>query len=123
MKSVCIKCGNIKSAPYKKCRKCNFLPRGVDLVKSVYCSTGRFPDDSDEVFKYESELDEISAKIKNGIDVGYDPAELQRLSKEEASVREIGWGKVLLVLFLIFRPIIIFLLVFYGLIAILKVYF
>jgi hypothetical protein len=56
MKATCIKCGDPKKLPWQTCDKCGFVPEGEDLVKSVYCSVGRFTDNPEEETGFEGEI-------------------------------------------------------------------
>lgn len=82
--AICLKCGEWKSAPYKKCKKCGFDPRKneIELVKSVYLSLGRFPAEVAEEVDYHATLTKIRAQIKRGEAIIYEPGEIERLRQE-----------------------------------------
>ena len=99
MKAICIKCGSAKRLPWHKCRKCGLLPAGDDLIKSVYCSFGRFSGDELRSENYEEELERFQAAIRKGEAVNFDEMELERLKKDQSMLHEISpsavWWTVL----------------------------
>lgn len=103
---ICIRCGEEKKQPWQKCPRCGFDPSTDEagLVKSVYLSTGRY-EDPDDQSRYEIELRRIAEAIKNGRNVEYDAAELERLRQQEQAVEHFSpWGP----LFRLFLPAILF---------------
>lgn len=102
LKSVCIRCGSFKREPWGRCSKCDFTPDGDDLVKSVYCSTGRFSEDPERACQYLEELKEISNLIKNNQEITYNQDEINRLKKERniSSVSNIYIFRYLLKVFM-----------------------
>jgi hypothetical protein len=119
MKSICIRCGAAKKLPWNKCRRCSFLPKDDDLVKSVYCSIGRF-DEPDDAADYEKELEEMSSALARGEPIVYDEAELERLREQRRLVGSVRGPDLLLALFRIFLPAILFIAVMLLLIMLFK---
>lgn len=119
MTAVCIQCGTKKKEAWYKCRKCGLTPTGKDLVKSVYCSTGRFqdPDDQD---RYEVELEKIANKLKSGKAIKYNDQELERLAHQQKDIGSVPASAVWSAVFRFFVPGVIFLAVLYFLLWMLK---
>ncbi|WBQ17838.1 hypothetical protein [Sphingobium yanoikuyae] len=105
-KAVCVKCGALKRAAWQKCPNCSFDPKSDEksLIKSVYLSAGRFSDGENP--QYESELDIISVKIRNGVSINYDQECMERLRRESKMVRSVPWYAPWIVVLKIIGPLI-----------------
>jgi hypothetical protein len=119
--AVCIRCGNRKRAPWRRCRRCGLDPTGDPeaLVRSVYLSTGRF-DAPDAKRSWSAALDAIADGIEAGSAPDFDEAELRRLRAQRDAVRSVApsavWGAVLR----LFLPGIVFLAILYGVVLLLR---
>lgn len=110
MKALCINCGSFKTNPWDECHECDFFPIGEDLVKSVYCSTGRFACDPVLGKAYEHELLKMARDIRAGIPVIFDRDELSRLRLERDNVLEYN-PSVVKILLRVSLPTIVLLLI------------
>ena len=119
MKAICIKCGSAKTKPWHKCRKCGLVPSGDNLIKSVYCSTGRFDDDDDRSEAYIDQLLKMQKALRQGESIEYDQADLERLKEQEMLIDGLASAKVWGAVFRFFLPAILFLAVIYLLVFIL----
>lgn len=122
MKCMCIKCGEPKRKPYSKCASCAFLPKDDDLVKSVYCSTGRY-DNERRATSYQATLERLSLDVKNGLPIYFEPSELRRLEAQRKSVESVSLLAVFWVLAQILGPIVILLVVISFLPALFSLFF
>lgn len=104
--SICISCGSFKKAPWRKCAECGLEPKGIDLIKSVYCSVGRFSDEA-ERREYQAVLEEMSSILKSGQEITFEADELDRLAKEQRMVENVTWPKLLMYLLKFFLPFIL----------------
>ena len=104
-KAICIKCGALKRAAWQKCSNCSFDPRLDEnsLIKSVYLSVGRFSNDENP--EYQSELDIISEKIRNGVQINYNPECIARIRKESKMIQTVPWYAPWIVVLKAFGPI------------------
>ena len=105
MTAICIKCGARKSNPYEKCPDCAFDPQHdrEDLVKSVYLSLGRFDSQIDKE-KYDDQLSCYSARLRSGLSVEYDQAEIERLDMQLTEVEALDDKSILNYLLRVFFP-------------------
>ena len=119
MNAICISCGTAKGAPWHKCRKCGLVPSGEVLVKSVYCSTGRFDGDEVRSEAYRDELCRMQKELRQGEEIEYDATDLKRLKEQGTLIDELATARVWGAVFRFFLPAIIFLAVIYTLLYIL----
>ena len=105
MYAICIYCGERKSKPWGKCPSCKKTPDGEDLVKSVYCSTGRYADE-DLPAEFFAELDTISNQIKQGEQVRYSEEKLRELKKQREQIDStpVSWNLLIIELIRQFFP-------------------
>jgi hypothetical protein len=109
MKALCIRCGTVKSSVWRRCSICGFDPRRTDeesMVKSVYLSTGRFEEPSEQT-RYADDLDRISTEIRSGKQIDFEPDELKRLLLQKRVVESIRPHHLLLFLARFFAPAIV----------------
>jgi hypothetical protein len=95
------------------------VPKGDDLVKSVYCSVARFTH-ADEKAAYEIQLKVISATVKNGGEILYPEPEMEKLRAQLATVESVTWSGVLGFLLRLFAPAFLFLGLLYCLLYFLR---
>lgn len=117
MKALCIKCGAFKATPWESCPECKFLPVDEDLVRSVYCSSGRFVSDPERRIAYEHELLKMSADIRSGTPLVLDCHELARLRAEREVIHACN-PSVAKILFRISLPAIVMFMAFFVLLLI-----
>ena len=103
MTAIYIKCGARKSLPYEKCPNCAFDLQHdrEDLVKSVYLSSGRFDSQSDKE-KYSGELNSYSERLRSGLSIEYDQAEIERLDMQLTEIEALDDKSILSYLFQFF---------------------
>ncbi len=108
-------------ASVRKCPDCAFDPQQdrEDLVKSVYLSSGRFDSQSNKE-KYEEQLNSYSVRLRSGLSVEYDQAEIERLDAQLTEVEMFDENLILKYLFRVFFPGILLLLFLIGVLMILK---
>lgn len=111
-RAICISCGTSKRLPWKICRECKFDPslHDIDLVKSVYLSTGRYEEEEDKA-SYNFRLNQYAETIRNGGSIAFDAGELRRLEKQRklvGSVSCLGILRMLGVLFANLLPKMLF---------------
>jgi len=127
LRAVCVNCGAAKHCPLDKCRKCRFDPR-VDeaaVVESIYLSLDRLDQDADEE-QYracEDELRRAARTIRHGGQVEYDPHELQRLRELKQALESVRLRHVLWILYIVFRPAIVFLAILWLILYLLETFF
>lgn len=120
MYAVCLKCGESKDAPYKRCNQCGFNPTDDDsLVKSVYLSVGRY-DTPDEQSRYEYELNELAKEIRSGHEIAFDRVDIDRLRRQKIEVESVSDAGVLRYLLRVFFPGLLVLLILVGVLVVLK---
>lgn len=120
MYAVCLKCGESKDVPYKRCNQCGFSPTDEDsLVKSVYLSLGRY-DTPAEQSKYEYELKELATELRNGREIAFESEGLARLRKQKIEVESVTDVGVLRYLCRVFFPGLLFLIILLGVLVVLK---
>lgn len=119
--AICLRCGFEKSAPWKKCKRCEFDPAGDEeaLIRSVYLSVGRFSD-SEEVAAYRLELDHVGHGIERGDKPIFLEREIARLRSEKRSFEQVPISAVWGAVFRLFFPAIGFLFVLFLLLFLLK---
>ncbi len=120
--AVCLRCGDKKPAPWRKCKRCRYDPRGDEdaLVKSVYLSVGRFTDPTEQG-GYRVELDRLATGIERGEPPTFPKSELDRLRAQKELFDRVGllpvWGAV----FRLFLPAIGLLILLFGIAYVLRV--
>jgi hypothetical protein len=115
MKATCIKCGDPKKLPWHTAANADLWRRVRILVKSVYCSVGRFTDNPEEETGFEGEIDQISRDIQAGRKIHYDDRGLQRLREQQMDV-ETASKNAFVYLLRVFFPAIVLLAVMYVII-------
>jgi len=121
--AICIRCGNTKPAPWKKCARCKLDPtrREDDLVKSVYLSLGRFAD-AERKKTYKVELEHVGSEIEQGRDPEYQDSELSRLRAEQKSIKGVPLSVVLDAVIRLFLPGVVFLVIAYAALYLLRAF-
>ena len=119
MNAICIRCGTSKRAPWLVCRTCRLRPVGEDLVKSVYCSVGRF-ESADEQAEYRAALERHRETLRSGGSIAFDEGELDRLRRQSRLTAAVRARRVWGAVFRFFLPGIAFLGLLFGLVALLK---
>lgn len=121
MFAICLHCGTTKELPCETCLGCGFLPTDEDdsLLKSVYLSLGRY-DTPNEQSGYALELVALAERLRRGEEIEYDGDDLRRLQKQKGEVEHVSYAGVAYLLFRIFIPGLLFLLVLVGVLLILK---
>jgi hypothetical protein len=116
-KALCLRCGAAKATPWATCRRCKFNPEGDEdaLVKSVYLSEGRF-EDPDEQERYRTELQHMAEELSAGHPIIFEPDELRRLLEQKRLVESIRPAAAFKALFKYFLPVILFVVVLWGLV-------
>jgi hypothetical protein len=110
IRAVCLRCGSKKRQPWQRCAQCGFDPNESEsaLVKSVYLSTRRF-EEPERTREYSIQLEEFSERLRNGLTIDFEPAELARLTAQHELVKSIPLSAAAGVLFRLFLPGIVFL--------------
>lgn len=100
VEAICIRCGEGKTYPWKKCSFCGLDPNLNDdlIIKSVYLSEGRFDEEDDRIL-YREYLKNISLKIKNGQEFIFNKRELDRLRDQRRIIMNIKWYSPWIVVF------------------------
>lgn len=121
MTAICLKCGTKKSLPYEKCSKCDFDPQlnRDDLVKSVYLSSGRFDSESEKEH-YDDVLNSYSKRLRSGLSVEYDQADIERLTMQLTEVEAFDDKSILNYMFRLLFPVILLVLFLIGVLLVLK---
>jgi hypothetical protein len=99
-----------KKAPWETCCNCHKTPSDDDLVKSVYCSTGRYADDPVKSDAYLDQLTTFSNDIQSGTEVQYDNDELDRLRRQKDLIQTTKFSIFMLLVRIASPAIICFLL-------------
>jgi hypothetical protein len=107
--ALCLKCGEPKGLPWKRCRSCNFDPTGDEesLVRSVYLSVARF-NEAAASGSYRKQLDAMGAALRAGQSIDFDPGELARLRRERAALESVPISAVWLTIVRFFLPAVLF---------------
>jgi len=121
MFAICLRCGATKELPYETCVGCGFQPTEEDesLLKSVYLSLGRY-DTPDEQSRYALELVTLAEQLRRGEEIEFDGDDLRRLQKQKGEVEHLSYAGTTYLLFRIFFPGILLLLILIGVLVILK---
>ena len=119
--AVCIRCGVEKPSPYEKCDHCQLDPREDqdDLVKSVYMSSERF-DSAAARRDYDNKLHIYAQRIGTGVNIDYDPREIERLRMQLAEVESIDDRSLMRYLWNAFFPGILFVVILVGILIVLR---
>jgi hypothetical protein len=117
---MCIRCGEPKEAPWLRCPRCEFVPAGMDLAKSTYCSVWRFAGDPESETEYESELAKMSSAIRANQPLVFEEDELDRLDELIRFVESGSPGVWSTLFFRMLLPAIVFLGILYFIVALLE---
>jgi hypothetical protein len=119
--AICIACGGRKRLPWQICNDCGLDPTKDEmlLVKSVYLSTGRYDDDSKRQ-EYAGELEVLGSRISKGQPIEFDDEELARLLAQKRLVESVPMRAVWGAIFRTFFPGIIFLLILFAIVFVLR---
>jgi hypothetical protein len=103
--AICLKCDSWKSAPYARCKHCNFKPApGTDEeLQSVYLSLGRFGE-RDDIRVSKEELNHLSNIIRAGGVLEFPGSEIARLKTERSEFRSVRYRHVWLTIMRLFLP-------------------